>query len=215
MRGFVGGAPPAIEYLKTSQLGAANGAAPLGADMKLPSANLPTHEHAASEVKFTDGKTFQEKLDAGDLAGKKGSDGKSAYKAAQDAGYTGTEEEFNALLSIFGAHASRHHADGEDSITPEDIGAATTEKFTVSVPVNWTADATNGGYTQTVAVAGVLATDEPCVDVVLGADIAANALYKGAWALVDRVVTAADSITLYANGDAPTSAFTIQLKVVR
>ena len=87
--------------------------------------------------------------------------------------------------------------------------------YTVNVPASWTEDTTNGGYTQTVTVSGILETDNPMADVILGSDIEANALYLEAWGLVTRITTAANSITLYANGDAPATAFTMQLKVVR
>lgn len=74
----------------------------------------------AGSVKFSDGESFQEKYNAGDLTGPKGdtgdtgpkgdpgdtgtqgpagADGKSAYESAQDGGYTGTESEFNADLA--------------------------------------------------------------------------------------------------------------------
>lgn len=120
MRGGVFGAPPAIEYIKSSQLGVANGAASLDGNGKLPTEQLPDHEHVASKVKFEDGETFQEKYDAGELTG---SAGASAYDLAKAAGYTGTLEEFMALLAAVHAHASRHAADGADPITPADIGA--------------------------------------------------------------------------------------------
>ena len=83
----------------------------------------------ADEVTFADGETFQQKYDSGKLTGPKGdageqgppgeqgirgetgpagppgetgpagTDGKSAYSYAQDAGYTGTEEEFYIALA--------------------------------------------------------------------------------------------------------------------
>lgn len=86
--------------------------------------NLP-----ADGVKFTDGETFQEKYDSGELtgprgakgdkgdkgdtgetgatgpqgpAGAAGANGKSAYEYAQDAGYTGTEEELSTALASLG-----------------------------------------------------------------------------------------------------------------
>ena len=93
---------------------------------------------------------------------------------------------------------------------------ASTVTYTATITVfSWKYDATNGGFTQTVAVNGILATDNPIADVVLGADVEANALYLAAWALVTRITTADGSITLYANGKAPANAFTIQLKAVR
>lgn len=62
----------------------------------------------ANNVKFADGENFQQKLDSGELtgpagrdgpAGAPGKDGKSAYQAAVDKGYTGAEEEFNTALA--------------------------------------------------------------------------------------------------------------------
>ena len=92
---------------------------------------------------------------------------------------------------------------------------ASTITYSVSVPLAWAEDSANGGYYQTVSVSGILASDNPIADIVLGTDIAANAEYLSAWALVTRITTAADSITLYANGEAPATAFTMQLKAVR
>lgn len=94
-------------------------------------------------------------------------------------------------------------------------GKATTATYTASVGTSWAEDTTNGGYTQTVSVDGILATDVPIADVVLGEDVDANSLYLEAWGYVTRITTAAGSITLWANSGAPTSAFTVQLKVVR
>ena len=89
------------------------------------------------------------------------------------------------------------------------------QTITVSVPLSWTADSKNGGYYKTVTVSGILASDTPVADVVLTADVSANDAYLDAWADVTRIVTANGSVTLYANKKAPTSAFNMQLKVVR
>ncbi len=94
-------------------------------------------------------------------------------------------------------------------------GDRLTETFTATVTTDWLADDANGGYLQMVELDGILATDNPIPDVILGDDIDANKLYKAAWSLVDRIVTEDDMVTLYANGEAPTTAFTMQLKVVR
>ena len=100
---------------------------------------------------------------------------------------------------------------------------ATTETYTVSVPTSWSPKKytnTNGetkdaGYGQTITVDGITSADNPIVDIVLSTDPDKNELYKEAWALIDRIVTSDNLITLYANSAAPTTAFTIQLKVVR
>lgn len=89
---------------------------------------------------------------------------------------------------------------------------ASTATYTASVTTGWTQ---SGSYcTKTVSVSGILAADNPIADVVLGSDADANALYLEAWGMVQRIVTAANSITLYATAN-PQSAFTIQMKVVR
>lgn len=104
----------------------------------------------------------------------------------------------------------------DKGVIGEWLSNATSKSHSVSITnTGWTEDTANGGYKKTVSVTGILATDSPVVDVVLGTDIAANALYLEAWAKVTRITTAANSITLWANEAAPSVAFTIQLKVVR
>lgn len=96
-----------------------------------------------------------------------------------------------------------------------DSGFTTAATYTAVVPLSWIEDAVNGGHKQTIAVAGILSTDNPVADIVLGADVDANVLYLKAWGCITRITTADGSITLYANESAPTTAFTIQMKVVR
>lgn len=95
------------------------------------------------------------------------------------------------------------------------IRGTITKTFTASVSTGWTSDSTNGGYYKNVTVSGILATDNPIVDLVLGTDVDANALYVDAWNNVTRITTAANTVKLWANAEAPTSAFNIQIKVVR
>lgn len=90
---------------------------------------------------------------------------------------------------------------------------ASTATYTVPVDTSWSENSA-GGYYKTVTVSGILASDNPIADVVLGSDVDANEAYRGAWGVVTRIVTADGSITLYAT-DVPETAFTIQLKVVR
>lgn len=79
---------------------------------------------SAAGVKFSDGLTFQEKYDNGQLTGPQGEPGpqgsqgpqgaqgptgaagKSAYQGAVESGYTGTEQAFNAALSKMGQMSS-------------------------------------------------------------------------------------------------------------
>ncbi len=98
--------------------------------------------------------------------------------------------------------------------TAEAVGAATTFLYTAIVTTTWKLRSDGTYYYQDVSVDGILESDTPIADVVLGADADANAAYLEAWACVNRISTADGSITLYAS-EAPGSAMTIQLKVVR
>ena len=59
--------------------------------------------------------------------GATGEAGKSAYQAARDGGYTGTEAEFNAIMAIVDKHAGRHKTGGADPLTAADVGAVAAE----------------------------------------------------------------------------------------
>ena len=93
------------------------------------------------------------------------------------------------------------------------LGAASVALYQCSVPVSWSA--ATKGYTQTVTLNGMHATDVPVVGVVLSADADAAQLQGKAFANVNRITTAEGSITLYCYSSAPTQAFTIQLLTVR
>lgn len=95
------------------------------------------------------------------------------------------------------------------------IGCAKTATFNVSIPTSWTTNSSNGGYKQTIAVNGILASDTPIADVVFGDNVETNKKQLQAWGCVDRITTAANSITIYSYNKAPSVAFNIQLKVVR
>lgn len=84
--------------------------------------------------------------------------------------------------------------------------------FTVTLGTSWSG---SGPYTQTATVSGLLASDNPIVDVVLSSATATAKAQRDAWALVDRITTAANSITAYAYDKKPTTAIPIQIKVMR
>ena len=91
---------------------------------------------------------------------------------------------------------------------------SSTVTYTVEIGTNWEA-AETGEYVQSVEVAGILATDNPIVDVVLDAlkDTALSQLE--AWSCVSKIETSDGSITVTCLEEAPTVALPIQLKVVR
>ena len=91
---------------------------------------------------------------------------------------------------------------------------SSTVTYTVEIGTNWEA-AETGEHVQSVEVAGILATDNPIVDVVLDAlkDTAPRQLE--AWSCVSKIETSDGSITVTCLEEAPKVALPIQLKVVK
>jgi hypothetical protein len=135
-----------------------------------------------------------------------------------EGGNAGTDEEIEAIRELVEeANAKANHS-VELSIEAlaEAQASAKTITYQVSIPNTlWTEDAVSGGYFCNVTVLGMLSTDNPIADVILGVDTDANLLYINSWSMVSRIVTNNDAITLYSHKGVPTTAFTIQLKVVR
>lgn len=153
-----------------------------------------------------------------------------AWNAAHWAATT-LAAEFRALYTALAGkapliHAARHAAGGADPVTPaaigaaaaghthtpESIGAAVTKTLTCTVPVSWTASGSY--YSQTVAVAGMLAADNPIADILPGTDNDANKLYAEAWSKVQSITTLAGKVTIWCT-ETPAVAFPVQFKVVR
>jgi hypothetical protein len=104
------------------------------------------------------------------------------------------------------------HEGNKSLIRPADIGAATTTTYTATVSTNWQ-KSTDCWY-QNIAVSGILATDNPIVDILPGSDNTANQLYSDAMTKVFRIATENGNIQVMAT-EAINIAFPIQLKVVR
>ena len=83
---------------------------------------------------------------------------------------------------------------------------------TATITATWTA---SGDYFyQDIGIQGILASDNPIVDIVCGSDNAANILYSEGICKVFRIVTFANGIRVWAT-EAISTAIPIQLKVVR
>ncbi len=92
------------------------------------------------------------------------------------------------------------------------IGTKATEAtYTATVTATWTGS--SAPYTQVITVTGMLATDNPIVDVDLNSTYATALLERDAYSKVEKILTATNSITVYAD-EATTQAYDIQLKVV-
>ena len=167
--------------------------------------------------------------------GETGAAGKSAYDAAVEAGYTGTEATFYAALTAMPYHNARHLPDGADPITVKagniEASAVETAKIkdkavtmakladhAVSVDYTATLNTTWSGsaapYTKEQTINGILATDKPLIDIVPSATFADAEKQADAWALIYRAVTAANKITFYAKAK-PTVSIPLQIRCIR
>ena len=99
-----------------------------------------------------------------------------------------------------------------DVIVSESASSAVT--YEAEISTNWETGE-SGEYVQTIEVSGILASDNPVVDVVLDAskDTAPRQLED--WSCVSKIETSDGSITVTCLEEAPTVALPIQLKVVR
>ena len=168
-------------------------------------------------------------------AGAKGDAGKSAYDAAVEAGYTGTEATFYAALTAFPFHNARHLPTGADPLvcaegnygqksipgTALKDGVVSSAKLAAnSVSANYTAtigtgwSGTAAPYTIAVTVTGIVASDTPMIDLNPSATFATAEKQIEAWGYVYRAVTAANKITFYAT-EKPEVSIPIKIKAVR
>jgi len=96
-----------------------------------------------------------------------------------------------------------------------------TDAILYHTPIHLLADLPASGwsaaapYTQTVQVAGLLATDIPLVDVTLSATLVTRIAQREAYGYVSMITTAANSITVTCDEDKPTVDLSLTLKVVR
>lgn len=106
--------------------------------------------------------------------------------------------------------------DANDLLHKEIFAAAIhthTNTYVATLTTTWTGS--SAPYTQTVSVAGILATDNPVIDLVLTSDVAASKLILKEWANVSRISTNNGSITVYCYENKPSVSIPIQLKAVR
>lgn len=167
--------------------------------------------------------------------GETGAAGKSAYAAAVEAGYTGTEATFYAALTAMPYHNARHLPDGADPITVKagniEASAVETAKikdkavtmakladhavsvdYMVTLDTTWSGDA--APYTKEQTINGILAADAPLIDLAPSATFTDAEKQADAWALIYRAVTAANKITFYAKAK-PAVSIPLQIRCIR
>ena len=92
-------------------------------------------------------------------------------------------------------------------------GGSSSVTYTAEIGTNWEA-AETGEYVQSVEVAGILASDNPIVDVVLDSSKDTALSQLEAWSYISKIETSNGSITVTCLEEAPTTAIPIQIKVV-
>ena len=89
----------------------------------------------------------------------------------------------------------------------------TVATYTATIPASgWAGSA--APYSVNATISGILASDNPVVDIVQTGTESTDSAMRDAWGVITRITTAAGSITVYAS-EKPSVAIPIQLKVVR
>lgn len=91
-----------------------------------------------------------------------------------------------------------------------DIGAATQKSYTVTIGTSWSR--TSAPFTQNITVNGILATDEPIVDLITTTNNYNKEIEE--YGKIFKITTSANKITVYAT-EKTTESLSCKLKVVR
>ena len=120
------------------------------------------------------------------------------------------------LITKWNTNADEYDAHKADTTTAHGIDTkATTVTYTATLlSTGWTG--AEAPYSQTIAVVGMTATDNPVVDVDLSGavDYAGEQVILTDWGQVYRIVTGTNQITVYANAET-VGDVEMMLKVVR
>ena len=99
-----------------------------------------------------------------------------------------------------------------DYATLADLGHVKHGIYETTLNTTWTGSEAPFSKAQTVT--GILATDNPIIDVVMSGTFATDEARQEAWGYIYRAVTAANKITFYAM-EKPEVSLPLQIKVVR
>ena len=158
--------------------------------------------------------------------GAQGPAGASAYAAATEAGYHGTENTFNAALAAMPYHNARHLPDGSDPITVQtdnlEDGAVTAAKLAAgSVSITCLselgADRWQGysaPFFQTLTLSALRAADTPIMDVMLSGSLSTDRKRLEEYGHIYRAIAGNGTLTVYALSK-PTAALPIRILCVR
>ena len=121
-----------------------------------------------------------------------------------------TADSIDAHTGATNPHGITKTTVGLDNV--DNVKQATTTTYTTTLDTTWSG--TKAPYTKEQTVTGILSTDNPIVDIVLSGTYATDSKIEADWAEIYRIVTSANSVTLYAHKK-PTNSIPLQFKVVR
>jgi parallel beta-helix repeat protein len=126
-------------------------------------------------------------------------------------------DDIQALADLVSTHTGATNPHGITKTTVgldnvDNVKQATTTTYTTTLDTTWSG--TEAPYTKEQTVTGILSTDNPIVDIVLSGTYATDSKIEADWAEIYRIVTSANSVTLYAHKK-PTNSIPLQFKVVR
>lgn len=126
----------------------------------------------------------------------------------------------DSLLSGVTAHTASGERVSGTAVIPtkvseleNDAGFATKKVYTITLASSWSGSA--APYTQSVAVEGILATDNPHITPIYSDTLITAIAEQEAWNCVSKAETAADTITFTCFADKPTIAVSLQIEVNR
>lgn len=129
------------------------------------------------------------------------------YKFDSDTG-----DAYEWLNKLFGNAGTSNMDIIDNLITALQNGKATVKNKTATVGTSWNGD--SAPYSQMIAIDGISSTDAPIVDIVPSETLDTAKKEEKEWAKVYRIVTNANTITVYAK-EKTTVPLNIKLQVVR
>lgn len=111
-------------------------------------------------------------------------------------GIADAHDKVDTALTVVGEVAEELAAHKNESATLENLGHVNHVTLTITLDANWEGE--SAPYVKTVAVEGILATDNPIIDVIMSGDLETDEARQEAWANVYRAVTGDNEITFYA-----------------
>lgn len=90
---------------------------------------------------------------------------------------------------------------------------AENKEYTATITTTWIGS--TAPFTQDISIPGILATDNPIVDVGLSTTLATALLQEKEWGYISKITTGTDKITVTCNKKKPTVAIPIRVKVVK